>query len=119
MSTPAERLEHQLFTAEEVRKIAFEVCEAPFDLSDDGRLGWMNEVLREYGISAWSPSQAPDPVWVKEAKHTILTLIADAAKAVSLDRIQSELDLPRVTCLRLLGGLEGDGKIVVVGAHGI
>jgi hypothetical protein len=44
----------RLFTADEVRRIAYEVCEPPFDLSDDGRLEWMNTVLQEHGI-------LPDP----------------------------------------------------------
>ena len=51
----AERLEHQLFTAEEVRKIAWEVA-------FPGRVGLMMDVLREHGISAESPSQpVPQP----------------------------------------------------------
>ena len=51
----AERLEHQLFTADEVREIAFQVAAS-------ARRGWVATVLREHGISAESPSQpVPQP----------------------------------------------------------
>jgi hypothetical protein len=61
------------------------------------------------------------PTWVKEADRSILTFLASAGEAVTVERIEAALKLPRVTCLRLLGALESDGKVAVVtriSAHG-
>jgi len=95
-----------MFTAEEVRQIVFQVA-------NPGRLEWTNTVLREHGISAESPT----PRWAEEAKQRILGLLASAGEALTLEGIMAVLDLRRVTCLRLLGSLESEDRIVVGGFY--